>query len=447
MHPLTTDLGEQILALIKVQSYSLLGAIQDNKTVLGGSGGSGGGVGDPPAGFVGQLTQSNVTFDTGGATRACSAGSAGSSSLVDNLDAIRLGIEICDNAIGDRHIDWGHGAGQVDAEDVPFTSGSFVATNVHDALEELVGMGGITTIGQVVSVGASGCNYTLVSDAIAYINGLGDAAANKPYLIWVMAGEFAETASVTIPQYVHVHGKGEATTLDMDDYRVIVSADGSLESMVVTSTGADADRVVDFAGNNAVGRDLRIIATGASGCVDVGSATGVELYHVICEATTPSSWGFYIYDSTVQLWDCEADDTTNFVFALQLGTTGNPSTATTKFCEFRAASAGNDVNVLANNTWNHFETQFDPDNCTLTGTETPLPHGRSYFKGGLRTRVVSDDVSDPPTDAELDTAFGQPATLGEGFMGIVDDNNAQTKMWLAVTGGSTWWYEELTKAV
>lgn len=205
MHPLTTDLGEQILALIKVQSYSLLGAIQDNKTVLGGSAGSGGGVGDPPAGFVGQLTQSNITFDTAGSSRACSAGSAGSSSLVDNLDAIRLGLEICDDAIQERHIDWGTGSNQISAVDVPFatTSGSISATNVRDAIEEV---------------------------------------------------------------FTH------------------------------------------------------------------------------------------------------------------------------------------------------------------------------YL-------VVKDDVSDPPTDAELDTAFGQPATLGEGFVGIVDDNNAQTKVWLAVTGGSTWWYEELTKAV
>ena len=136
MHPLTTDLAEQILALVRIEAYSLLGAIQDGKTVLGGSGGSGGGTGNPPAGFVGQLTQSNVTFDTEGAARACSAGSAGSSSLVDNLDAIRLGLEICGNAIDEDHIDWGAGAGQVSAVDVPFSSGSLDATNVRDAIEE-----------------------------------------------------------------------------------------------------------------------------------------------------------------------------------------------------------------------------------------------------------------------------------------------------------------------
>jgi len=224
MHPLTTDLSEQILALIRMEAYSLLGAIQDNKVVLGGSSGSDGGTGEPPAGFVGQLIQSNVAYDTAGATRACSAGSAGSSSLVGNLDAIRLGTEICDDAIlgrhiaddavQDYHIDWGTGGSQVSAMDVPLSSGSFTSTNVKDALEEVLGQGGIKTIGQVVSVGVSGCNYTLPEDAVDYINGLGDAAADKPYLIWMMAGEFDAGASYTIPSHVAVVGQEEATILN-----------------------------------------------------------------------------------------------------------------------------------------------------------------------------------------------------------------------------------------
>ena len=58
-----------------------------------------------------------------------------------------------------------------------------------------------------------------------------------------------------------------------------------------------------------------------------------------------------------------------------------------------------------------------------------------------------DDVSSPPTDAELDTAFGQPGTLGDGFIGILDDNDAGTTVWLCVAMNSLWWYEQLTKAV
>jgi len=67
--------------------------------------------------------------------------------------------------------------------------------------------------------------------------------------------------------------------------------------------------------------------------------------------------------------------------------------------------------------------------------------------GGLRTKVSTDNVSSPPTDAQLDTAFGTPATVGEGFIGIVDDNDAETAVWLCVAVGTSWWYEALTKAV
>ena len=57
-----------------------------------------------------------------------------------------------------------------------------------------------------------------------------------------------------------------------------------------------------------------------------------------------------------------------------------------------------------------------------------------------------DDVASPPTDAELDTAFGQPGTLGDGFVGVLDDAGAGTTVWLCVAMNSAWWYEELTKA-
>lgn len=64
-----------------------------------------------------------------------------------------------------------------------------------------------------------------------------------------------------------------------------------------------------------------------------------------------------------------------------------------------------------------------------------------------RLSVVTDNVSNPPTDAELDTAFGQPAALGEGYGGIVDDNGAGANVWLCYVAGTAWWYEALTRAV
>lgn len=59
---------------------------------------------------------------------------------------------------------------------------------------------------------------------------------------------------------------------------------------------------------------------------------------------------------------------------------------------------------------------------------------------GLRTIKSTADVSSPPTDAELDSAFGSPATVGSGFMAIVDDNNAHTAEYVVWTDGTTWFY-------
>lgn len=75
---------------------------------------------------------------------------------------------------------------------------------------------------------------------------------------------------------------------------------------------------------------------------------------------------------------------------------------------------------------------------------------RPYFKGVNDSpigRVSTANVSNPPTDAELDAAFDVPANLPNGWMGLVNDNNAGTAVWLVTAVGGAWWYELLTKAV
>ena len=61
---------------------------------------------------------------------------------------------------------------------------------------------------------------------------------------------------------------------------------------------------------------------------------------------------------------------------------------------------------------------------------------------GLKRSVAN--VSNPPTDAELDAAF--PNAYG-GFAAIVDDQGAGLIVWFVVYSGTSWWYEGLTKAV
>jgi hypothetical protein len=57
------------------------------------------------------------------------------------------------------------------------------------------------------------------------------------------------------------------------------------------------------------------------------------------------------------------------------------------------------------------------------------------------------NVSNPPTDAQLDAAFGTPAQVGAGFMATLDDNGAHANEYLVWSDGSNWWYATGAKAV
>lgn len=64
-----------------------------------------------------------------------------------------------------------------------------------------------------------------------------------------------------------------------------------------------------------------------------------------------------------------------------------------------------------------------------------------------RVRVSTANVSNPPTDAELDSEFGTPATVGAGFQAIIDDNGAGANFYVVYSDGANWWYSSMTKAV
>lgn len=77
-----------------------------------------------------------------------------------------------------------------------------------------------------------------------------------------------------------------------------------------------------------------------------------------------------------------------------------------------------------------------------TGTPADIAQLETY-----QMPTSDANVSDPPTDAELDAAFGTPAAVGDGYIAFVDDNGTSAKVWLVTSDGGAWWYEELTKAV
>lgn len=56
------------------------------------------------------------------------------------------------------------------------------------------------------------------------------------------------------------------------------------------------------------------------------------------------------------------------------------------------------------------------------------------------------NVSSPPTDAELDSAFGTPASVGR-MVAILNDNGADTASWLVWSTGTAWFHVAGTLAM
>lgn len=66
---------------------------------------------------------------------------------------------------------------------------------------------------------------------------------------------------------------------------------------------------------------------------------------------------------------------------------------------------------------------------------------------GIRTKQAVNNVHDTaPTKAELTTSFGDPATLGRGFIGTVDDADGNTNGYLVYTSDADFFFLKFTKA-
>jgi hypothetical protein len=79
------------------------------------------------------------------------------------------------------------------------------------------------------------------------------------------------------------------------------------------------------------------------------------------------------------------------------------------------------------------------------GVETSVLNATA---AGVRTKMAVNNVNDTtPTNAELTTSFGAPATVGTGFVGIVKDNDADTNCFVVVSNGVTFYYLKFTKAL
>lgn len=70
------------------------------------------------------------------------------------------------------------------------------------------------------------------------------------------------------------------------------------------------------------------------------------------------------------------------------------------------------------------------------------------FLAGINTIVAVNNVNDTtPTAAELTTSFGAPATVGAGFVGVVNDAAGGVNFYVVASDGASFFYLKMTKAL
>ena len=64
----------------------------------------------------------------------------------------------------------------------------------------------------------------------------------------------------------------------------------------------------------------------------------------------------------------------------------------------------------------------------------------------INVKISENNVTNPPSEAEIITAFGTAITAGDGFIGVIDDNAGGSLLWLCVAINGKWSFEQLTVA-
>lgn len=74
--------------------------------------------------------------------------------------------------------------------------------------------------------------------------------------------------------------------------------------------------------------------------------------------------------------------------------------------------------------------------------------GNQLKTDGINTIQAVNNVNDAiPTKAELTTSFGNPATIGRGFIGTVDDADGDTNSYIVWASDANYYWLKGTKAL
>jgi hypothetical protein len=339
------------------------------------------------------------------------------------------------------------------AGDLTVSSAAIISgTNTGDITLVTVGSSpsasGASLSGQALTLQpADGTHPGLLTSGAQTIGGAKtfSAAISASNLSGTNSGDVTLAAVGSVPNANGASLSTQALTLqpaDGSNPGVITIAAQTIAGVKTFSSGINSDQ---FSGVGASARTNSTVFTVA------GTSTGLGLTGTSQFGIAPvTQYDFSVATAGVNPVFAQVKST-GTTSACALGTTyyaKNPSLGTgdtlTRVIHYRAdvPSVGGTGNaIFADNT--AFSGNWV---INSTSTNASLFSGIVNFSAGLRTLVSTADTSNPPTAAQLTSAFGAPGTVGTGFHAIVNDNNGGTNEYFIWSDGTNWFYTTGTKA-
>lgn len=271
--------------------------------------------------------------------------------------------------------------------------------------------------GKYLTTDGTNCSWASVAGG-----GIGGSTGSTDNAILRADGTGGSTAQSSLPTIADT--TGAITLPNHADAGIRFAADGVGNIGMEPSDAVGTNRPLGLGAKRImrVGGSFYILDTGTAQITMRLNTTGFEMTtdtgSIYLRASSTDRVQFYMADGSLLL------STSGSQFRTAYGTAAKPNfAAVSDYQSGFYVSAANTVGISTNQTARLLIGSDGIVNCT---------------NGGIRTKVSTANTANPPTDAELDSAFGTPATVGSGFVGILDDADGGTNVYICFTEGSVW---------
>ncbi|MBW1975224.1 MAG: hypothetical protein JRI45_06600 [Deltaproteobacteria bacterium] len=288
--------------------------------------------------------------------------------------------------------------------------------------------------GQLLYVKSAGNQAAATNGIVAYFEDTGAAQATS-YAVYISSTN-NEALKVDAGESVF----DEKVTIS-DDLAVTVADSANVDAITVTQSDATNNKdgvVISFAGT---GYGLKASNSDAGGHVALFQAGVASTTPPLVEVDgTTNNW---VGAATTGMLELHSDGTLAATTAnlLRIEFSGTSASGGLGTClsvnDTGTSGGGTEYSVYINAT-NHEALKVDAGQAVFD--ELVDMSGE-----GMKTKLSTADVSNPPTNAELDSAFGAVGQTA-GFIGVVDDAGGGSNVWIVTHDGTDWWYVAMTKA-